>query len=131
MRNKVARIVFSLLIPITIFAASKEKKTTELKVVSSKTKIHGSFPGVVFIYTSIMFTQVNGTSVVYECDQRGDLCPLMESGATYPADRVGNVIYIPMSFPAEKRSFPVRYKQVGTIIPLGPYLIIKNGGGDP
>jgi hypothetical protein len=114
MRNKVARIIFSVLIPITIFAAPKTKETIELKVVFSKTGIHGSFPGVVFTYTSVMFTQVNGIKVMYACDQRGDLCPLMESGKTYTANRVGDVIYIPMSFPDDKRPFPVRYKQVGT-----------------
>ena len=119
MRNKVARIILSVLIPITIFAAPKEKGTIELKVVSSetnihsKTKIHG-FPDVAFVYTSVMFTQVNGTKVILACDQRGDLCPLMESGETYTVNRAGNAIYIPMSFPDEKRSFPVRYKQVGS-----------------
>jgi hypothetical protein len=118
MRNKVARIFLSVLIPITIFAAPKEKGTIELKVVSSETKIHSEtrihgFPGVVFIYTSVMFTQVNGTKVIYACDQRGDLCPLMNSGETYTVNRAENTIHIPMSFSDEKRSVPIRYKQVG------------------
>jgi hypothetical protein len=113
MRNIVAKIILSVLIPTTIFAARKEKETIELKVVSSKTKIHGSFSNAVFTYTSIMFTEVNGIKLMYACNQRRDFCPLMEAGETYTADRVGNVIYVPMKFPDEKHPLPVKYKQVG------------------
>jgi hypothetical protein len=114
MLNKVARIIFAVLIPIVAFATPKERETIDIQVVSSKTRIHGSSPRKVFIYTNIMFTQVNGKNVVYACDQRGDICPLMESGKTYTADREGDFIYISMTSPEDKKPFPVKYKEVGS-----------------
>ena len=114
MRNKLARIIFSVLIPITIFAAPKKKETIELKVVSSKTKIHNSPPGSIFIYTDIMFTEVNGRRLIYECVQRGKICPSMESGKIYTADRERNFIYISMTSPGDKKAFSVKYRQVGS-----------------
>ena len=114
MLNKVARITFSVLIPIVAFAAPKEKQTIQLQVVSSQTKIHSSPPSNVFSYTDVIFATVNGKKVMYACAQRGDICPLMESGKTYTADRVGSVIYISMSVPEDKRPLSVKYKEVGT-----------------
>ena len=114
MPNNVARITLSVLIPFVAFAAPKQKETIELQVISSKTRIHGSSPGNVFSYTDVMFTQVNGKRLVYACDQRGDVCPLMESGETYTAVRVGDVIYISMSSPENQKPFSVKYKQVGS-----------------
>jgi hypothetical protein len=52
--------------------------------------------------------------VVYICDQRGDICPLMEDGKTYTADRAGDFIYILMSVPGEKKPISVKYKQAGS-----------------
>jgi hypothetical protein len=114
MLNTVARIAFAVVIPIVAFATPKVRETIELQVVSSQTKTHGSPPGEVFHYTDVMFTHVNGKNVIYACDQRGDLCPLMESGKSYTADRVGNFIYISMSLPEGKRPISVKYKQVGS-----------------
>ena len=113
MLNKAARIAFLALIPLSVFATPKGRETITLQVVSSKTKIHSS-SGNVFSYTDVMFTQVNGKKVVYACDQRGDVCPLMESGKTYTADREGNFIYVSMSSPEDKKPFAVKYKQVGS-----------------
>jgi len=107
-------VAATLMIPIFTFAAPDQKVSIQLKVVSSKTKIHGSSGNDIFTYTSIMFTQVEGANVVYACAQKGDLCPLMETGQTYTAERDGKTIYIPMSFPDDKRPQPVKYKQVGT-----------------
>src|ERR1700676_4653901 len=114
MLNKSAKIAVLVLIPLSAFATPKGRETITLQVISSKTKIHGSSPSNIFSYTDVMFTQVNGKNVVYACDQRGDICPLMESGKTYTADREGNFIYVSMSSPEDKKSFPVKYKLVGS-----------------
>jgi len=113
MPNKFAKIVFSVLIPLIAFATPKGKETIKLQVVSSKTKINRSISGNVFIYTDLMFTLVDGKNVLYACGQRGDICPLMESGKTYTAERVRDVIYISMTAPENKKPFSVKYKQVG------------------
>ncbi len=114
MLNKAAKIAFLVLIPLIASATPKRKETIKLQVISSKTKIHGSSSRNVFSYTDVMFALVNGKKVVYACNQRGDECPLMESGKTYTADRVGDVIYISMSSPENKKPFSVKYKQVGS-----------------
>jgi hypothetical protein len=113
MLNKAAKIAFLVLIPLSAFATPKGRETITLQIVSSKTKIHSSSSGNVFSYTDVMFTQANGKRVVYVCVQRGDVCPLMESGKTYTADREGDFIYISMSSPEDKKPFSVKYKQVG------------------
>ena len=112
MLNEAAKIAILILISLSSFATPKERETITLQVVSSKTRIHSS-SGNVFSYTEVMFTQVNGKKVVYACDQRGNVCPLMESGKTYTADRDGDFIYISMSSPEDKKPFSVKYKQVG------------------
>ena len=113
MLNKAAQIAFLVLIPLSAFATPKGRETITLQVVSSKTKIHSSSSGKIFSYTDVMFTQVNGNRVVYACVQRGDVCPLVESGKTYTADRERDFIYISMSSPEDKKPFSVKYKQVG------------------
>jgi hypothetical protein len=113
MLNKTARIAFLVLIPLCAFATPKAKETITLQVVSSNTRIHGSFSAAAFAYTDIMFTTFNGKKVVYECVQRGNICPLVESGKNYSADREGDFIYISMSSPEIKKAFPVKFKQVG------------------
>ena len=114
MRNKLAGAIVFILIPIAAFTASKGKENIEIKVVSSKTGVHNAFPNDVFSYTSVMFTQVDGKNVVYMCAQHGDVCPLMEDGKTYMAERDGDVIYIMMSVPEDKRPLRVKYKQSGS-----------------
>ncbi len=96
MLKTLARMILALavIIPSVAFATAKQRETIELQVVSSQTKTHGSPPGEVFHYTDVMFTQVNGKNVIYECVRRADLCPLMESGKAYTADRDGEFIYI-------------------------------------
>src|SRR4029077_561178 len=101
-RNKLAGALVFVLIPIAALTASKGKENIEIKVVSSKTGVHNSFPNEVFSYTSVMFTQVDGKNVVYTCDQHGDICPPMEDGKTYMAERDGDVIYVTMSVPEDK-----------------------------
>ena len=112
MLNQAAKIALLVLIPLSAFAMPKGRESITLQVVSSRTKIHSSSRNI-FSYTAIMFTEVNGKKVVYECHQRGDVCPVMESGKTYTADREGDFIYISMSSPEDKKPFPVKYKQVG------------------
>jgi hypothetical protein len=113
MLNRAAKIAILVLIPLSAFAAQKGKETS-IQVVSSKTKIHNSSSGSLFTYTNLLFTEVNGKRIVYECVQRGDICPLLESGKTYTADLEGAYISFPMSTPEDNRVFPVKFRQVGT-----------------
>ena len=113
MLNKFVKTACLVLIPLIAFATPKGRETIKLQVVSSKTKIHTSSSGNVFSYTDLMFTLVDGKNVLYACSQRGDICPPMESGKTYTAERVGDVIYISMTAPENKKPFSVKYKQVG------------------
>jgi hypothetical protein len=112
--GQVAGIAVLILISLVAFTTAKGKETIEVQVVSSKTRIHGSSPGNVFTYTGFLYTRVNGKNVLYECNQRGDNCPLMESGKTYSADREGNFIYISMSLPDDKRTISVKYRLIGS-----------------
>jgi hypothetical protein len=114
MLNRVAKIAFLILIPLSALAIPKEKGSTTLQVVTSKTKIHGSSPGNIFTYTDLIFTEVNGKKIVYECIQRGDICPILESGKTYTADQQGSVIYILMNSPENKKELSAKFKQVGS-----------------
>jgi hypothetical protein len=109
MRNRIAKIAFLVLIPLSAFATN-----TTLEVVTSNTKIHSSSYGSVFVYTNLVFTQLNGKKVVFECVQRGDVCPMLESGKTYTVDRKGTFIYISMSTPEDKKAVSVKFKQVGS-----------------
>lgn len=112
MLKTVARIILVAAIPIIAFATSNQRGTIDLEVVSSQTKTHGSSPGEVFRYSDVIFARVNGKNVTYECAQRGDVCPVVESGKTYSAEQDGNSIYIEMSLPNGKH-FSARYKQLG------------------
>jgi hypothetical protein len=114
MLNRAAKIAFLVLIPLSAFATPKERETATLQVITSKTKIHGASPGNIFTYTDLMFTEVNGKRVVYECVQRGDICPVMEPGKTYTADREGAFIYILMSSPGDKKALSAKFRQVGS-----------------
>jgi hypothetical protein len=114
MLNKIAKIAFSVLIPLIAFATPNGKETIKVQVVSSKTKVHGSSSGNVFVYTDFMLTLVDGKKVMYACAQRGDLCPPMEDGKTYTADRMGNFIYFSMTSPESKKPFSVKYKEIGS-----------------
>jgi hypothetical protein len=113
MLNRVTKIAVLVLIPLSAFASPKGKETS-IQVVSLKTKIHNSSSGSLFTYTNLLFTEVNGKRIVYECVQRGDICPLLESGKTYIADLEGAYIYLPMSTPKDSRVFPVKFRQVGS-----------------
>jgi len=114
MLNSVAKIAFLILIPLSAFGIPKEKGSAKLQVVTSRTKIHGSSPGNIFTYTDLIFTEINGKKIVYECIQRGDICPILESGKTYTADQQGSVIYILMSSPENKKELSAKFKQVGS-----------------
>jgi hypothetical protein len=109
MLNRAAKIAFLLLIPLSAFAT-----TTTLQVVTSKTKIHNSSGGNIFVYTNLMFTEVNGKRVVYECVQSGDICPMVEPGKTYTVDRKGAYIYVTLNTPEDKKAVSVKFRQVGS-----------------
>lgn len=113
MLKTVAGFILVVVIPIAAFATAKKREAIDLQVVSSQTKTHGSPPGEVFHYTDVMFAHVNGKNVVYECAQRGDLCPVIESGKTYSAEQEGGFMYIAMSLPNGKH-FSAKYKQLGS-----------------
>jgi hypothetical protein len=108
----IAISTLAMLMPIILSANAKQRETIQLIVLSSKTQIHGQHPPDVFEYTDLMFTQVAGKHVTYECDQRGDVCPIMEAGKIYSADRIGNEIYI--SIVVGKMRTPVKFRQVGS-----------------
>src|SRR5262245_10658065 len=113
MMRKVMGIVLALVVSFAAVAAAKEKGNIELKVVSSKTKVHNAYPGDVFSFTYILYGQVNGKNVMYTCDQKDDLCPLMENGKTYRAAMSGDVITISMDFP-DGKSRSIKYRDAGT-----------------
>lgn len=114
MLSRAARIMFFVLIPLFAFANQKERPTAQLEVFTVRTQIHSSSPGDMFTYTNLIFAQVNGKRLVYECAQRGDLCPVMESGKTYAGAQDGAFFYIPMTFPGGQKDLSVRFKQVGS-----------------
>lgn len=114
MLNKIATIVFFVLIPLSVFASPKAKETVSVRVVTSKTRVHGTYSNNGFAYTDLMFTELNGEKVVYQCVQHGNICPMMESGKTYTADRQGGFIYIPMDTPGDKKPVSIKFRQVGS-----------------
>jgi hypothetical protein len=114
MQSRAAKIAFLILIPLSTFATPNEKGTITLQVVTATTKIHGSSPGNIFTYTDLMFTEINGKNVVYECVQRGDICPVLVSGKTYTADQEGPFIYISMSPPELKKAVSAKFRQIGS-----------------
>jgi hypothetical protein len=105
-------ILFIMGVPTIGAAAPQQKDTVEVQIVSSQTRIHRNSSNA-FKYTDVIIAQVDGMEVAYECDQRGNSCPLMESGKTYTASRAGDVIYISISSPDGEQSLAVRYKEVG------------------
>jgi hypothetical protein len=115
MRKVLLRTIFLVLIPVIGFAAPKNKEAAPImfQVISSKTQIHGRPPNV-FSYTDVIFARVEGKNIIFVCDQRGDACPLMETGKTYSADRVGDFIYLMLGAPGEKRPSSIRYRQTGS-----------------
>jgi hypothetical protein len=114
MFNRPAKIALLVLVPCCAFAGPKEKGTTKIQVVTARTQIHGSSSGNMFSYTNLMFTEVNGKKLVYECAETGDLCPILESGQSYTANQDGAYIYIPMSSPGGKKDLAVKFKKVGS-----------------
>ncbi len=92
---------------------NKSAESVQVEVVSTKTNYHGNSPNV-FKYTDVLFAHVNGKNVVYACAQKGDECPLMQNGKTYPADRVGGYIYISMDAPDAKKPMPIKFKETAT-----------------
>jgi hypothetical protein len=119
MFKRFAAIAFFVLIPLSVFATpkakeSKGKETIALQVVSSKTRINSSSDRNIFTYTDLMFTQFNGKRLVYQCAQHGDICPMVESGQTYTAERDGAYIRITMAFSDDQKSLPIKFRQVGT-----------------
>jgi hypothetical protein len=114
MSKRIAAISILSLIPLSVFAAPKVKETIALQVVTSKTRINSSSARNIFTYTDLMFTQFNGKRIVYQCVQRGDICPMMQSGNNYTAGRDGIFIYISMGLPDDNKALSVKYKQVGT-----------------
>jgi hypothetical protein len=114
MLKRIATIVSLLLIPLSALATPNGRASTTFEVVRITTKIHGSSSGDMFSYTSLMFTQFEGKRIVFECAQRGDICPVLESGKTYTAERDGNSIYIMMNSPELKKAVSARFRQVGS-----------------
>jgi hypothetical protein len=114
MLNNPVRIFFFVCIPLLAIAGPKEKKTATFEAVRVRTQIHGSSSGKMFTYTNQVFAQINGRRLVYECAQRGDICPVLESGKTYTGDQDGNFLYLAASFPDGQKDLSVKFRQVGS-----------------
>jgi len=114
MLKKAAKLALLTLIPVVALAGPKGRETTSMQVVSSNTRIHRTMSGNVFAYTDLVFIQTNGKKLVYECALRGNICPLMESGKIYTADRDGAYMYVTMNLPDEKKPMSAKFKQVGS-----------------
>ena len=116
MLKRTAIIAIWAFIPLCALAAPKEKEkgSVKLQVVTSQTRVHGSYSNNAFAYTDLVFTEVNGKKIVYECVQRGDICPMVESGQTYTADLDGASLHILMNTPQSQKAVSVKFKQVGT-----------------
>ena len=108
---KLTKISFLVLIPIIGFAMSTEKEKINVQVISSETRVHHRSGRAIFAYTHLLFVRVDGRQMTYECVQRGKICPLMESGKTYSAEREGDAIYFWMGVPEEKEPVRVKYKE--------------------
>jgi hypothetical protein len=114
MLNRIMKIAFLILIPLSAFATPKVRETITLQVVTSNTRIHGASTKNLFAYTDLLFAQLNGKKIVYQCVQHGDVCPMMDSGKSYTADRKGAYIYISMGFPDNKKDLFIKFRQVGS-----------------
>ena len=114
MPNRIAKLAFLILIPASAFAAPSGKVSITLQVDKSTTKIHGSSSQNPFSYTDLVFTQIDGKKVVYECDQHDDICPILEAGKSYTADQEGHFLYLPMTAPEMKKAGIARFRLVGS-----------------
>jgi hypothetical protein len=113
MLNRTAILATLTFIPLSAIGAPKVKGSVKLQVVSTSTRIHGSYTTHSFAYTDLLFTEMNGKKIVFECVQRGDICPMVESGETYTADQDGAYVRITMNTPEDKKAIAVKFKQVG------------------
>ena len=114
MLKRTAILATLALIPLSAFGAPKVKGSIKLQVVTTSTRIHGSFTTHSFAYTDLLYTEMNGKKIVFECVQRGDICPMVESGQTYTADQNGAYVRITMNTPEDKKAVAVKFKQVGS-----------------
>jgi hypothetical protein len=112
--SRIALLIFIAINPICAFAAPKATGSITLQVVSSRTKIKRARSNITFSYTDVIFAQVEGKKLVYECIQKDNLCPAMDSGKMYTADQDGDFIYFTMTTPDDPKPFAVKYKRVGT-----------------
>jgi len=113
MPNRAAVIAVLILAPLSAFATPNGKVTRTFQVDNATTRIHGS-SGTAFSYTDLVFTQIDGKKVVYECVQRGDICPMLEPGKSYTADQDGAFLYVPMTAPELKKAVSAKFKLVGS-----------------
>jgi hypothetical protein len=103
MLNNTATIVFFVLNPLSAFTSPKEKETISVS----------SFSSNAFAYTALVFTELNGKKGMYQRIQHGNICPMMEPGKTYTADRLENFLYISMDTPDDKKAVSVKFREVG------------------
>jgi hypothetical protein len=116
MASKVAGVVLTALVLLSAsvaFATPKDRENIEIQVVSSKTKTRGSSLDKIFTYTDVIYTMVGSQKVAFECEQKNYVCPIMENGKTYSAERDGDTVYITMTAPGDKKPFPVKYGLIG------------------
>ena len=113
MSNRSAKLAVLLLTPLSVLAAPNGKVARTLQVSNSTTRIHGS-SGNAFSYTDLVFTQIDGKKLVYECVQRGDICPMLEPGKSFDAEQDGSYLYIPVTAPELKKAISAKFKLVGS-----------------
>lgn len=116
MAIRVARFAVAALILMAAsvaFASPKDRQNIQVQVVSSKTKTRGSSLDKIYTYTDVIYTMVDSQKVAFACQQKNDICPPMESGKTYSAERDGDDIYITMTAPGDKKPFAVKYGMIG------------------
>jgi hypothetical protein len=113
MLSKAAKITLLMFAPFSVIASPNGKATIQLQVDKATTRIHGSSSKSPFSYTDLIFAQIAGKKVVYECVQRDDVCPIVESGKTYTADQDGHFLFLSMTTPDAKKAVSARFKLVG------------------
>jgi hypothetical protein len=114
MANRTAKIAVLILTPLSALAMPNGKASITFQVDKSTTRIHGASTNNSFSYTDLVFAQIAGKKLVYECVQRDDICPILEPGETYTADQEGHFLYLPMTGPELKKAATARFKLVGS-----------------
>lgn len=114
MPNRIAKLALLIFVPLSAIGSPNGKASITLQVDKSTTRIHGSSTKNPFSYTDLIFAQIEGKKVIYECVQHDDLCPILDPGKTYTADQDGHFLFVPMTAPELKKAVSAKFKLVGS-----------------